>query len=79
MKKYYNTRQVLRDVENGTLTPEEGDKILAEMERTAASINGSMRTVETTLENMGKGLEKGVRSFAEKLDDMTKALDSKLH
>ena len=79
MKKYYNTRQVLRDVENGTLTPEEGEKILAEMEETAACITDSMRTVEENLENMGKGLEKGVRSFAEKLDGMAKALDSKLH
>ena len=72
MKKYYNTRQVLRDVENGTLTPEEGEKILAEMEEIASRITESVQGVEERLDRMGKGLEK-------KMDKLSRNLDSKFH
>lgn len=78
MKKYYNTRQVYRDMENGTLSHEEGEKILAEMQATVDHIEHDVYKLEHRMDKMTKKLEKGTAKMEKGIARFVKTLEKKL-
>ena len=75
MKRYINTYQVRRDMANGKLSQEEGEKILAEMHATAQQIRRSTRNVERDLERGTRKLDKSLHNFEKSMDRFLKNLD----